>query len=194
MGEVAKVVCEYCKDTGDRLVLNRATNEKHKVKCHCKHDLPFPLVVQPERAGCGIAAVAMLTGKSYQQVRQTFRLDRDFTQDGMYDHELYALLEYHGFAFTVRYKLDQRLNTQREDWPPKPFAPLHLAQVRNLTDSGWHFVVMLADGKIMDPWWGVISGLHRYPQIGFVMGLYRVPPFPVPLPEPEKTQGRKKKK
>lgn len=174
------VVCDWCNDTGDRLVLNSTTKEKHKVWCHCKQDLPLKLVIQPEKGGCGIAAVATAAGKTYKEVRQTFRMDRDFTQEGMYDYELYALIEYHGFAMAVRYKNDQRLNVEREEWPPKPFAPLHIAQVRNLPDNGWHFVVVLADGRVLDPWWGLVVGLHRYPQVGYVLGLYKIPPFEAP--------------
>jgi hypothetical protein len=174
--EKSKEVCPDCKDEGKRRVLNTGTEEYHSVRCHCQYtDLPIPLVLQAEKSGCGIAAIATVVGKTYKEVRQFIHIDRDFTSDGMYDSEMEDLLEVFGYSWQARGKNQPRLSTKREVWPPLPFAPLHIAQVKNLPDKRWHYVVMLEDGRVLDPWWGVVQGLHRYPEVCVVHGLWKIP-------------------
>lgn len=37
-----------------------------------------------------------------------------------------------------------------ENWPPEPFAPIHVGQVQQPSGNA-HFVVMLEDGTVLDP-------------------------------------------
>lgn len=178
---MTNTTCADCGDKGNREVLHRGTGERHRVKCHCQYDLPIKLVLQPEPSGCGIAVVATVAGKTYQEVRQYIHLDRDFTQEGMYDSELESLLVQFGFTWQVLTMVNPRLSTRRDPWPPAPWAPLHVAKVTNLRESGLHYVVVLPDGMVLDPHCGVIQGLHRYPRVHQVYGLWPVSGF-VPSP------------
>lgn len=186
-------VCPDCEGKTKRRVLHRVKQEWHTVKCHCQFTTQVPLVIQPESHGCGIAAVATVAQKTYKEVRQWIHLDRDFTKEGMYTNEMEELLMVYDFTWQVIWPNATRLGTKRTPWPPAPWADLHVAQVRNLSDSGWHFVVIQNDGLVLDPCWGVIQGLHRYPEVNAVYGLYKLPTKeeePQPLPKP----NRRKKK
>lgn len=178
----AKDAAERCTDCtrGKREVRNSKTGEFHTVRCHCQFELPFPLILQPEKSGCALAAVAMVVQQPYATVRQYVTLERDYTGEGTYEREIYELLNHFGFSYQRKEKLVQRLGGTTAPWPPAPWAPLHVAMVRNLTDVAYHYVVMLQDGTIMDPWWGVVQGLHRYPSILSVSAVYPVVP---PTPE-----------
>jgi hypothetical protein len=169
-------VCPDCGGTGRRKVLNRATGEHHNVRCQCTYDdLPLRVVYQPERSGCAIAAAATVAGKSYAEVRQMMLLERDFNAEGADTFELQSLLDQLGFAYQIRYATVARLgHIPRDPWPCAPWAPLHICTVKNLSDTGYHFVVLLPDGRVLDPWWGVVQGLHRYPRVTEMMGLYPV--------------------
>lgn len=182
-----KEPCPNCDKNNKRRVKNSLTGELHTVRCHCTYDdLQFKNVIQCDSKGCGIAAVAIVAEKPYKEVRQYIHLDRDFTQDGMYDTELEGLLEVFGFSYQSRYKHLARLGTPREVWPPAPFADSHICQVRNLPDKAYHYVVMQKDGRVLDPWWGVVQGLHRYPEVLQVHGLWKIPVPEVETPKEEK--------
>jgi hypothetical protein len=173
--EVVVPVCPDCKGEKKRNVRNSGTGEFHTVRCHCQYELPIRMILQKESKGCGIAAVAMAVGKTYEEVRQYMNLDRDFTREGMFDSEMEDLLEIFGFSWQSRGRYRPRLGGTREVWPSLPFAPLHIVQVKNLPDKAYHFVILLPDGQVMDPWWGVIQGLHRYPQIVQMHGVWKIP-------------------
>lgn len=168
--------CEYCKGTGRRLTRNFGTGEDHTIKCHCKFKLPLPFVVQPFKMACGIAALAMVSKKTFEEVRVLFDLSHDWRTEGMNRYEIEAMFEPLGFSYQDRYKGQQRLGyTERAEWPGKPFAPVHIALVQNLPNTGGHFVVWLADGRVMDPWWGVIPSLDNYTRVDNIWGLWKIP-------------------
>ncbi len=79
-------------------------------------------VRSPEPHGCGIAALAMVMGQTYQEIQQWFQdHDRDIgaAHGGSHvDWDVY-LCE-HGFA--VARKFESWVNRQREPWPPEPWA------------------------------------------------------------------------
>lgn len=182
--------CPDCDSNHRRRVKNTLTGELHTVKCHCQYDdLQFKNVIQCDSKGCGIAAVAIVANKTYKEVRQYVHLDRDFAQEGMYDTELEGLLEVFGFSYQNHHKHLARLNTPREVWPPAPFADAHICRVRNLPNTAWHFVIMQKDGRVIDPWWGVIQGLHRYPEVMQVYGLWKIPVPVVEVLKEEKTDA-----
>jgi hypothetical protein len=168
------MACAHCVG-GKRAVRHSKTGEFHTTRCFCQYDdLQFPVVIQPENSGCAVAAIATVAELPYTTVRALIHLDRDFTVEGTYEREMHELLDRLGFAYQQRYAIEQRLNTKRSPWPCAPWASSHIAMVRNLADSAWHYVVMQRDGRVLDPWWGVVHGLHRYPEVSSITGLYRV--------------------
>lgn len=108
-------------------------------------------VKQEEAHGCGIAALAMITGQSYSAVRDWFvrhMPGHDFAASGISYYPIDDFLVEHGFAVARRNA--GFCNKLREtDWPPAPWAEVHLCQVSN--PGGAHYVVMLADGTVLDP-------------------------------------------
>jgi len=172
----AEVKCPDCVD-GVRMVLHKGTGERHPMRCACQvTDLPVRLVYQPESCGCVLAAVATIVGKSYRDVRHRVGMDHDYTKQGSHMGIAYELLAEFGYAIQLRYRNNQRLNAPREEWPCSPWADLHIAEVRNLADTTMHAVVVLRDGRVLDPWWGVVDGLHRYPRVLNIAGVFRVAP------------------
>lgn len=171
-----KGVCPDCAGTHRRKVLNRATGEYHGVRCQCTYeDLPLVFVYQPEKSGCSIAAVAMVARKTYAEVRQYMNLERDYTAEGAYATEVQSLLDRLGFSYQIRYRTDPRIDCDRDPWPCEPWADFHICTVRNLADTTMHSVVLLRDGRVLDPTWGVVQGLHRYPKVTEMVAVYPVP-------------------
>lgn len=166
--------CLYCVE-GQRRVTHSATGEIHTMSCFCTvKDLPVKVVIQPEPSGCGLAALATVAGLTYEDVRSLIHIDRDFTKEGTFESELQSLFDRLGFAWQFRTAFEARLGTKRAQWPCAPWAPIHLSFVKNLSNNAYHFVVMLKDGRVIDPWWGVVQGLHRYPEVLSIYGMYRV--------------------
>jgi hypothetical protein len=110
-------------------------------------------VHQEEPYGCGCAAVAMATGMTYAEVRALIP-GKDFATGGMCCQDYEQLLACMGYATAKLWKCRQHLghNYQTEDWPPAPFADVHICEVYVKGGTrGSHMVVMLADGTILDP-------------------------------------------
>jgi hypothetical protein len=68
------------------------------------------------------------------------------------------VLEHYGFAYQTRYHHLARLCRDRDVWPCEPWADLHFCEVINTRASGQHAIVLLRDGRVLDPWWGVLQG------------------------------------
>lgn len=126
-------------------------------------------VEQEHRMGCGIACCAMLTGKTYDYVRQWLNL-KWFMQDGLSDWATYGYLAAHGYA--VAPLLPHRGEGGQYDapWPPKPFAGAHLCRVMM---ANMHLVVMTHDGTVLDPGGPQPRTLADYPYVECVAGVYR---------------------
>ncbi|AHG92136.1 hypothetical protein J421_4669 (plasmid) [Gemmatirosa kalamazoonensis] len=174
----AAIACADCADQKARLILHRGTGERHRMPCACTAtDLPVKFVYQPENSGCVVAAVAMIIGKTYFETKQYFVAHNDFTVEGAHRYQWQEVLDAHGFAWRLRFDYLSRLNgARRESWPCAPWADLHLVEVINTRGSGQHAVVLLRDGRVLDPWWGVLQGLHRYPRVVSMTAVYRVDP------------------
>lgn len=174
--EIQKKPCADCADTGKKDVLHRGTLETHRITCPCKIELPIRFVFQPEKSGCGVAALAMVSGKTYREALQYFSMERDFTESGMHNHELEEALFALGFAIQTFTPAESRLGySKRAKWPMDPVSNMAICQVKNLRDALWHYVVLLKDGRVLDPAAGVIQGLHRYPEVCTLIAVYRVP-------------------
>ena len=114
------------------------------------------LVLQEDLNGCGLACLAMVTDQTYGQVKADFT---GFDNDGITEFHLWAYLSDHDYAWQWMYEYliykrrktgDGTWQTQaREEWPPRLWADVHIASVRN--SNGAHFVVVLRDGTVLDP-------------------------------------------
>jgi hypothetical protein len=108
-------------------------------------------VRQEDMNGCGIACLAMVTGKTYQQVNA----DLTCRIGGITDWTLWTYLADNGYASAWKYPVCLYTNQPRDIWPPALWADVHIAQVQN----GTHFVVVLRDGEVLDP---AIATPRRY--------------------------------
>jgi hypothetical protein len=137
------------------------------------------LVRQEHTWGCGVAALAMVTGQTYDDVR-TWILDHwthavtgqetppaDWLADhGVTQYVLDWFLGEHGYAWRRIYRA-----WSNGSWPPDPFAPAHVAQV--VQPSGMaHFVVLTAEGRVLDPMSDTPRSLTDWEQINHVQGIW----------------------
>lgn len=111
-------------------------------------------VAQPNGYGCAIACVAMIVGKPYDEMETWFLeqgLPRTRMEQGLWEGQYMEALDRLGFVYVRRYRCDAFINgQQRDEWPPKPFAPVHICCAD--VPAGHHAFVMLADGSVLDPY------------------------------------------
>lgn len=149
-------------------------------------------VGQEHTFGCVLASLAMVIGDSYSHVhdllspkiwksvkndRDKYEWERgnDFDKAGWYIDDAYRWLEEHGYATQMRYRLRWG-HVRRHPWPPKPFAPVHMASVITLTGTV-HAVVYTAEGIILDParepgTWE--ENWRAYKEVKHVCGIWKV--------------------
>lgn len=110
-------------------------------------------VAQPNAYGCAIACVAMIVGKTYDEMETWFLeagLTRSRMEKGLWNGIYYEALWRHGFLIKERWRNDPILNGPGVwGWPPEPFAPAHICCAE--VQAGSHAFVMLADGTVLDP-------------------------------------------
>jgi len=129
-------------------------------------------VAQKEPNGCMVAAVAMVTGCTYDEIREICTAvwgPRGISQPVA--HDILAEL---GFATVTRYRYQPRLGRDRSDWPCAPFAGAHIAQV--LVAAGTHAVAMDEHGVVLDPWDSSRKTLTHpaYQKVDYIDGIYFV--------------------
>lgn len=121
----------------------------------------IPYIQQNHSRGCGPAALAMVTAARYEAVCDYFA-NIDFDSEGIGIRECDHYLAEHGFAVARLYSA-KRHNLPREKWPPKPFGDIHLCHVDVFEGAPLsHWVVMLEDGKVLDPLFPEKESLHDY--------------------------------
>lgn len=141
-----------------------------------------PILVRQEHDwGCGVAALAMVTGQTYDEVR-TWILDHwvhavlgcdpaDWlTKHGVTQYVLDWYLGEHGYVWRRLY----RAWVADDSWPPKPFAPVHIAQVVQPSGNA-HFVVLMADGLVLDPMSVNPRSLTDWETVNHVQGVWSIP-------------------
>jgi len=125
-------------------------------------------VGQQAKADCCVAALAMITGHPYAQVRSFFPF---VETDGMSYDEYAAYLRLFGYSVDSREQTyAHRLGS--EPWPPAPFAPVHLCSITHRAGCKTrHGVVLFADGTVLDPQGPEPKQLSDYYQINRVVGI-----------------------
>lgn len=117
-----------------------------------------------------MAVIAMLTGRTYRDVRDQIDHEDghghsgDWSKNGVTHITIDRLLTEHGYYRQRVYE------TWREVWPPEPWAPVHFAQVRQPSGNA-HFVVMDAEGRVFDPLREGVFTLGDWPGVNNVVGL-----------------------
>lgn len=110
----------------------------------------FPSWVRQEHAwGCGPACLSMLTGVPYAEVLTGFR--EDFAISGIDYMQADSWLADRGYATGRKWRFGAD-RKERSQWPPEPWAGVHLCEIQaSGPTSGGHFVLLLRDGTVMDP-------------------------------------------
>lgn len=133
--------------------------------------------------GCWVAAMAMIVGKSYAEVKAE---TGNTWQDGGHRWKTEQYLAQHGFAVMPYFDSDQfrqneepnehgiRLNKRWQQWPFVPFAPVHICLVTSGPTGGGHIVVMLADGRVLDPATPDTRRLSEYFETREMIGVWPV--------------------
>jgi hypothetical protein len=143
-------------------------------------------VEQDEVSGCSVACLAMVTGKTYDQVRGYFNRDLSNDKGGLYQHHVDDYLAEHGYSVARRMARQPGATRRKRGWPPSPFADVHLVVV-SVGGGVHHAVVLLRDGTVYDPHPrnGGIRRLSDYKYINSIAGVYRLPAPAPPTAKPE---------
>lgn len=143
---------------------------------------PIRWVRQEHDRGCGFAALAMLVGKSYAQVVEEWGVPigengyeyKPQKGSPIYGHMDRYLCE-HGFAVARQYP-ERLFPGEPIAWPPAPWRPVHLCNVTVVEGAPCnHWVVMLADGAVLDPLTTEPRRLTDYWRVNNVAAVVEVP-------------------
>lgn len=135
-------------------------------------------VAQPNGYGCAIACMAMITGRTYDEMESWLLangLTRSRMEKGLHSEMWMQVLGELGFSAVRVYRTHTLTNERRAAWPPAPFAPVHVAVAQ--VSGGSHAVVLLADGSVLDPYKRERISLSHpdYLEVSSVTGFYRLP-------------------
>lgn len=126
-------------------------------------------VRQDHTEGCGVATLAMLLGRTYADVlaeiaehAPEWEANKDRDTSGTTNYTLDWVLARAGAFVQCRYPV--------WGWPMEPFAPLHYASVEQPSGRS-HFVVVLEDGRVLDPFREGVYALTDWPTIQNLTGV-----------------------
>lgn len=130
-------------------------------------------IQQKHSHGCGMAALAMATGKTYDEVYDWFK-NPDHRKNGITYHEVVSFLGEHGYAVNWKWPSTQHeeQNKPREKWPAEPWADVHIVEVQN--EVMYHYVVMLKDGTVLDPNTPDKKSLSDYKRVTQMIAVYKI--------------------
>jgi hypothetical protein len=126
----------------------------------------FKWVQQEDDAGCGIACCAMVTGKSYLQVKDELR---NVYHGGLETKHLDDYLFEQGYFIRRQYKWNRVTQVVRE-WPIYPALLCIACVVANSESDSFHFVVV-HNGIVYDPATVSIKSLDEYVRVEWLAGL-----------------------
>lgn len=135
--------------------------------------MKIKLIYQKNKFGCGIACLAMVSKKSYDNVVQDFI--NDFNENGLETDTVIEWLGDNGFSILVK---DIRCYNEKDfarAYMFKPFAEVHIVRVRNKVDTMNHLIVMDKKGKLFCPDGTSDEDLRHCYLIDLVIGLYPNP-------------------
>lgn len=123
-------------------------------------------VGQEDAWGCGLATLAMISGRSYSEVKASVDswAEHDWAVNGATHYTLDRYLTEDGWFSQRRY----------ESWglPMDAFAPIHYASVAQPSGRG-HFVVVLENGLVLDPLRKGIYALSDWERVNQLVGLWK---------------------
>jgi predicted double-glycine peptidase len=130
-------------------------------------------VQQKHSHGCGMAALAMVTGKTYDEVYAWFK-NLKYREQGLSYHDVIDYLTEHGYAVNWKWMIthNEETNKPREIWPCEPWADMHIVQVENTIM--YHFVVLLKDGTVLDPLTPEKKTLADYKRVTQMIAVYKI--------------------
>lgn len=122
-------------------------------------------VGQEDEMGCGVATLAMITGKTYEQVKSDLHFI-DLTKEGIDDFTFIKYLAEHGL---IPVKVESEISQHHH------LASIYLCVVTVEKDiSGEHFVLMLKNGQVFDPLTPDIRNLSDYPKINVIYAIMQI--------------------
>ena len=110
----------------------------------------FKFVKQEDEMGCAIACIAMILGKTYEEVARSFL--NDFSKQGIRIDSAISYLSENGVDVIRK---GHQGYANREDSNKRmiqPFADIHYISFQQFVDSDTnHAIVMLKNGKLICP-------------------------------------------
>jgi hypothetical protein len=144
-------------------------------------------VSQEDPCGCVVAALAMVTGRSYEEVKAYF-IGCDFQTEGISHDDAMTYLGDTGYATQRRYwplpywvpdaktfewemqREGGLVQARRKPWPCAPWAPAHLMGI----NGGRHCVVLLRDGTVLDPNQDAPRRIEDVGHVSYILGVFQV--------------------
>lgn len=126
-------------------------------------------VQQMDDAGCGIAVCAMLTGRSYPDVKIEME---NVYHGGLEDKQLDAYLFEQGYFIRRVFKLNLLADETRKEWPAFPASRCIACVVANTESDSTHFVA-IDKGEVFDPADVTIKNLAEYVRVIWVAGIIK---------------------
>lgn len=132
------------------------------------------LIRQKGAHDCGVAALAMATGRTYDEILGLGDIRATIAANhGLNDMVIFYVLEALDFVSQKRFcVIFGNSEMPREAWPCPPFAPSHIAQVR--ANENYHYVATDAKGILFDPI-GLKRELAEYRRVSWIAGLWPMP-------------------
>jgi len=113
-------------------------------------------VHQKDPNGCGYACLAMVLGKTYDQVAEDFSAMFDGETPGLYNGDLSGYLMVYGrmsvyFPMITGCRKPYRVHVK--PWPPKLICDVNIARIHVGKPAGikCHYVCVKKDGTVFDP-------------------------------------------
>jgi hypothetical protein len=123
--------------------------------------------------GCVISCLSMLLGQSFDDTVKDMEPYwwNEAADEGTDDDAWAQYLAAKGYAYQdICYEYTP-LDKLIEPWPLKPFAPIHMCFVYAY---GPHAVILLNDGRVLDPNDETIKSLSEYHRVYRMVGLWKV--------------------
>lgn len=129
------------------------------------------LVKQEDECGCVAACIAMVLGKTYQDVTKDFI--NDFKTKGINVELLISYLADHDLGVIHKKIAFYAHKDQFREELFKPFAPIHIVRIVWAADQeDGHVVVMTEDGKLLCPSGATEEDVRSSYTVLEVLGIY----------------------